>query len=130
MADEGLAQEISFLGPIEPESRCRLYWSADLFVLPTHSENFGMVIGEALAHGVPVLTTKGAPWPSLEKEGCGWWVDASVKGLVDGLRLATSCTRRELSDKGELGRKFIGRNYSWERISERFVKIYREILDT
>jgi len=128
--DKGLAQEVSFLGPVDPESRSRLYWSAELFILPTHSENFGMVIGEALAHGVPVLTTKGAPWPLLEKERCGWWVDPSVEGVEKGLRSATSLSRRDLSDMGGLGHKFIRRDYSWEKIADRFIKVYREILST
>lgn len=130
VADRGLVQDVSFLGEIEPENRHWLYQCADLFVLPTHSENFGMVIGEALAHGAPVLTTKGAPWPMLEEKGCGWWVDPSVEGLVDGLRAATSCTQRELKDKGKLGRKFVSRHYSWESIAGRFCDVYLRLMET
>jgi glycosyltransferase involved in cell wall biosynthesis len=36
--------------------------SADIMVLPTYSENFGIVVAEALALGVPVITTTGTPW--------------------------------------------------------------------
>ena len=68
----GLGEVVSFTGPIEPEMKKSAFFDADLFVLPTHSESFGMVVAEALAHGVPVLTTTAAPWSILRERGCGW----------------------------------------------------------
>ena len=54
-------------------------------MLPSHSESFGMVVAEALAHGLPVLTTTAAPWPMLNEWGCGWSVDATIEGITEGL---------------------------------------------
>ena len=48
------------------------YASADLFVLPTKGENFGMVVAEALAAGTPVVCTSAAPWADLSRFGAGW----------------------------------------------------------
>jgi glycosyltransferase involved in cell wall biosynthesis len=90
----GLGEVVFFVGPIEAEKKESAFSNADLFVLPTHSENFGIVVAEALAHGLPVLTTTGAPWSTLAERGCGWWVDATVEGIAEGLRQATSCDPR------------------------------------
>jgi glycosyltransferase involved in cell wall biosynthesis len=56
---------IDWLGPVWGEGRFRFFQGADLFCLPTHSENFGLVVLESLQVGTPVLTTTGTPWGSL-----------------------------------------------------------------
>ena len=58
---------------VEGFAKEELYRRADFFVLPTFSENFGSVVAEALGYGVPVITTKGAPWEDLLNHKCGWW---------------------------------------------------------
>jgi glycosyltransferase involved in cell wall biosynthesis len=61
----GLAESVTFGGPRYGEEKVAVMKAADLFILPSHSENFGIVVAEALACGVPVITTKGAPWSEL-----------------------------------------------------------------
>jgi glycosyltransferase involved in cell wall biosynthesis len=61
----GLAGAVTFGGPRYGDEKVAVMQAADLFVLPTHSENFGIVVAEALACGVPVITTKGAPWGEI-----------------------------------------------------------------
>ena len=58
--------------PLYGAAKTRAFTSADAFLLPSHSENFGIVVAEGLAHGVPVLTTRATPWQALESENCGW----------------------------------------------------------
>ena len=125
----GLERVVSFCGLLDPQSKKSALLEADLFVFPTYSESFGMVVAEALAHGVPVLTTKGAPWPMLPERGCGWWVDTSVDGIEAGLRQATSCNREVLQTMGARGRAWVSTEYRWERIAKRFLMAYQEILD-
>jgi glycosyltransferase involved in cell wall biosynthesis len=67
--DQVCLSSIIFAGPVYGQAKWKLYQDADLFVLPTLSENFGLVVGEALACGVPVITTKGAPWVELLGKG-------------------------------------------------------------
>ena len=125
-----LGDVVRFLGPVDSAHRSSVYGSAELFVLPTHSENFGMVIGEALAHGVPVLTTRGAPWPSLGERDCGWWVDTTVEGIEEGLRQATGCDPATLARMGARGRDFVQEAFGWTRVAEQMLEVYEEVLSS
>jgi glycosyltransferase involved in cell wall biosynthesis len=124
----GLSEVVSFMGPISGHAKQAVLLDADLFVLPTYSESFGMAIAEALAHGVPVLTTTGAPWPMLQKRGCGWWVDATVDGIAEGLRQATCLDSETLHAMGRKGRAFVNAEYRWEGIARKFIATYESIL--
>jgi glycosyltransferase involved in cell wall biosynthesis len=124
----GLSEVVSFLGPLGGPTKQAVLLDADLFVLPTYSESFGMSIAEALAHGLPVLTTTGAPWPMLQQHGCGWWVDATVDGIAEGLRQATASASETLQAMGRKGRAFVNAEYRWERIARQFIATYESLL--
>jgi glycosyltransferase involved in cell wall biosynthesis len=123
-----LRQVVSFLGPLDGPKKRSALLNANLLVLPTHSENFGMVIAEALAHGLPVLTTTGAPWPMLQERGCGWWVDANIDGITEGLRQATSQPRETLQAMGARGRELVAAEFGWPRIAKEFMATYEELV--
>jgi glycosyltransferase involved in cell wall biosynthesis len=125
----GLAEVVSFVGPVYGPAKQSAFFNADLFVLPSHSESFGMVVAEALAHGVPVLTTTGTPWSVLPERGCGWWVDATADGITEGLRQATSQDPETLRGMGERGRELVAAEFGWEQVAKRFVRIYQDLLD-
>jgi glycosyltransferase involved in cell wall biosynthesis len=101
--------------------------AAELVVAPSHTENFGLAIAEALAAGQAVITTQGTPWSKLQSEGCGWWEDVSVDGMERALRSATACTPDELRQMGRRGRGWMQREFSWDRVASDFLKLYREI---
>jgi glycosyltransferase involved in cell wall biosynthesis len=124
----GLSDTVSFLGPLSGQAKQSAFFEADLFVLPTYSESFGMAIGEALAHGLPVLTTKGAPWPMLPERGCGWWVDATVDGVAEGLRQATSQHSEALQAMGARGRELIAAQFDWANVAKQFILMYEELI--
>lgn len=124
VAAHGLDDEILFVGSIAPERKQEIYLAANLFILPSHSENFGLVVAEALAHRLPVLTTTGTPWTSLSERGCGWCVPASIDGLVRGLIEATRLSPPELESMGRRGRELIEREYGWGSIARRMMYVY------
>ncbi len=62
----GLTEDVTIMGPVYGAEKNDLYLQADLFVLPSYSENFGVVVPEALAAGLPVITTKATPWQELQ----------------------------------------------------------------
>jgi glycosyltransferase involved in cell wall biosynthesis len=124
----GLDEVVSFADPLEGSAKQEVFFDADLFVLPTQSENIGMAIGEALAHGLPVLTTTGAPWPMLPQRGCGWWVEPTVEGLAAGLRQATALDAATLQAMGAKGREFVSAAFGWERVAGQFVSMYEDVM--
>jgi len=122
---KGLTAEFAFVGAVEGSAKTALYRAASVFVLPTFSENFGVVVAEALACGVPVITTKGAPWQSLVTHGCGWWVDLGVDPLVEALRQATSMSPEVLRVMGERGRIYAKGAFEWSEIAQQMLDVYR-----
>jgi len=123
----GLAAAVDYDGPVEGEAKTALYRAADLFVLPTFSENFGLVVAEALSYGVPVITTRGAPWADLETFGCGWWIDTGVEPLARALRAAMALGDAERRAMGERGRVYV-RRYDWDAIAAETLALYRWLL--
>jgi glycosyltransferase involved in cell wall biosynthesis len=127
--------EFAFVGPVFDADKIRLFKQSDLFVLPSHSENFGVVVVESLACGVPVITTVGTPWKELEDTGqpasagrAGWWVDVSVEALADALTRAMSLTDAERAAIGANGRWLVEHRYSWESAARIVAYSYRWLL--
>lgn len=120
---------VVFCGPLFGDEKLEAYRDASLFVLPTHSENFGMTVAEALAAGTPAIVTKGAPWGGLEKQGAGWWIDIGVDPLVACLEQALATPPTHLSEMGRAGREWMLRDYAWEGIGEQLAGVYRWLLE-
>lgn len=116
---------VSIEGPIYGSGKDAAYRKADLFVLPTLNENFGITVAEALAAGTPVLSTKGAPWSDLETEGCGWWIDHGIEPLAVALTNAMIMTPEKLTAMGAKGRAWMARDFSWDRVAEEMLAVYR-----
>lgn len=89
----------------------------DLFVLPSRSENFGIAAGEALAAGIPVVTTTATAWTDVGRVGCGWCVPPDTQALAAALRTATSRPIDVLQEMGHRGTAWIARDFSWPAIA-------------
>jgi glycosyltransferase involved in cell wall biosynthesis len=122
--DLGLQEQLIFTGALKEEEKWRAYARADLFVLPTYSENFGIVVAEALWAGVPVITTKGTPWQELNERKCGWWIDIGVDALVKALAEAIALTDEERHEMGMRGRKLVEKKYTWNAVVKEMIEGY------
>lgn len=120
--------DILFSGPLTGDAKDAAFREADLFILPTHSENFGMAVAEAMAAGLPVITTQGAPWELLEKEGCGWWVPVSVEGIAGALEDATKRSPEALLAMGKQARQLVSERFSWDRTARSMIACYEWVL--
>ncbi|MCB9079362.1 MAG: glycosyltransferase [Anaerolineaceae bacterium] len=125
----GLHQIFTFPGPIDDEAKWDWYRRADLVVLPTFSENFGIVVTEALACGAPVITTKGTPWQELETHRCGWWVDIGVEPLAQALAEAMRLSDEARFEMGQNGYRLVMDRYTWPALAEQMIAVYRWMLN-
>ena len=123
----GIEKMVSFCGGVYGEDKWRLYREADVFVLPTYSENFGIVVSEALACGTPVITTKGTPWKELETEKCGWWTEIGTEATMKALLDFLSKDENTLKILGMNGRKLVENKYSTQKIAYDILDMYKSI---
>jgi glycosyltransferase involved in cell wall biosynthesis len=124
----GLEPVVQFIGPVYGRDKRDAFAASEVFLLPTLSENFGIVVAEALASGVPVLTTQGAPWAELESRACGWWVPATPEGITTGLQHALGQNPNSLRQMGERGRALVTERYTWEAVGRDSLLLYDWLL--
>ena len=120
----GLGDRVAVLGPVSPDERWALLDGAALFVLPSHSENFGIVVGEAMARGRPVVTTDAVQASDhVAAAGAGRVVPPAVDPLVEVIdaELADPALRAQ---QGANGRRYATAHLTWDRIAEQILAMY------
>jgi glycosyltransferase involved in cell wall biosynthesis len=125
--DLGVADRLEFVGEILGEAKDDFYAQCRVLALPSHSENFGNVVVEALAQGTPVVASRGTPWSKLEAWGCGRWVDNTPIALADAIApyLSDASAARRA---GAAGRERVEQLYSWEVVATNMIAAYEEVL--
>lgn len=121
----GIENDVIFLGMIDGASKWALYRRADVFVLPSYSENFGLVVTEALGCETPVITTTGTPWKELESWDAGRWVAPERDALTAALRELLGMSGEDLRAMGARGRELVEKNYAWDTIARKLITVYR-----
>ena len=106
-----------------------LFRSSDLFVLLSHSENFGLAIAEALSFGLPVITTTNTPWKNVKKYNCGWCIDLKMKIIVKTMESAICLNHKKKISMGKRGRAWIIRDFSDQTIGIKLQSVYRWIVE-
>jgi glycosyltransferase involved in cell wall biosynthesis len=124
----GPAASVALHGTVDDVAKWDLYRACDLFVLPSHSENFGSVVAEALATGLPVITTRAAPWDWLPERRAGWWVSVDAASLSQAILEATSLPAEDLGSMGLRGREECRRLFDWSAITSQFLEAYDWLL--
>ncbi len=120
-----LDKSVRFAGHVDGNYKRDAFLNADMCVVPSFTENFCMVVAEALGHGVPIVASHGTPWSEVEKRSCGLWVDNSPEELVKAI-----CEMRtgNLEFMGRTGWKWMCDEYDWGVISRQMADVYRKII--
>lgn len=117
-----LGDRATFLGMVKGVEKVSLYQAADVFVLPTSSENFGLVLIESLACRTPIITTRGTDiWSELQSAG-GWIVERSPQVLAD--KIAESLSDPAARQRGEQGRTWVFENLQEASLAARYEAMY------
>lgn len=120
----GIDHRVEFLGQQGEAGKQQAFLTSDLCVVPSFSENFCMVVAEALAHGVPVIASKGTPWSRVETHGCGLWVDNSPEQLASAIKAMRD---KNLEAMGVKGREWMKEEYVWKKIAIRMRDVYFDL---
>lgn len=124
----GLKDSIRILPPVFGNDKTRIYQESALFCLPSFSENFGLVIAEAMSCGTPVITTTDCPWDILNETNTGWCIDLSVDNLERAFREALSMSPAELYDMGQRASKLIFDNFDYRSVTRKTLRLYEWLL--
>ena len=127
-ASLGISDSIRFVGHLGDPERRQAFGAAQAFVLPSRSEGFPMAALEALACGVPVLTTTAFPGAFLAETRSGWRVPPEQQSITAGLAELTRSSLETLSAMGSRGKEYVLRELTWERTAARVAQVYQWLL--
>jgi glycosyltransferase involved in cell wall biosynthesis len=121
---KGIATRVIFAGHVDGPAKSAAFADADVTVLPSHSENFGIVVAESLAHSVPIVTSTATPWARVSEKRCGWWIDNSARSLVDTI---VQVENADLPSMGEQGRRWMEEEFAWQPIAAEMERLYNRV---
>ncbi len=122
----GLEPQVTFVGFADGSAKSTELRSADFTVVPSFTENFAMVVAESLAHGTPVVASKGTPWADLERNRAGLWVENDPNSLASAIEMMS---RSDLAAMGSRGRDWMQRDFGWTSVAARMVHLYSDLVD-
>lgn len=122
--EKGLSAKIKLAGFVEGAAKTRAFEQADICVLPSFSENFGMTVVEALSHGVPVIASRGTPWQELKARDAGEWVANDPRSLAQAI---DDLAQRRLELMGQNGRAWMLESFDWNAVARRMADVYRKL---
>jgi glycosyltransferase involved in cell wall biosynthesis len=125
-----LAQYTTITGFVTGENKAALLQSADLFVLPSYYENFGIAVAEAMVTGVPVVISTGVQiWPAVQQAEAGWVGECEVGEMTNLIQTAL-LNATERSRRGDNGKAYALEHYSWNAIATQMIQAYEDVLSS
>ena len=120
----GISEQTRFVGTVKGSMKLSLYQAADVFVLPTQQENFGLVQIEAMACGTPVVTTRGVDiWQELASAGA-MVVDREASAIAAAIRKVLEAQQ----DLGSAGRRWVFETLSPDYVAVQYEQIYADAM--
>lgn len=117
-----LGKGVDFAGHVDGDAKRAGLIDADVCVIPSFSENFAMVVAEALASGLPVIVSRNLPqWADVESRNCGLWVENDSASLAAAIRKSRTM---DLSAMGRNGRQWMKEEFGWEEVAKEMHIVY------
>ncbi len=119
---------VEFVGFVQGDRKIALYRTADLFVLPTSQENFGLALPEAMGSGLPAITTKGVDiWPELEGSGGAIITEQDSNSIASALESLLGDDER-IAAMGAAGRDWVEGTFAGDAVVNRYIDLYRSAM--
>lgn len=128
-SEELKCERVVFPGSMSGDEKFAYMAESSIFILPTHSENFGIAVAEALACGTPAICTTGAPWEGLEQNNCGKWIELSEENVKNSLIALMSMPKEELDKMGKNGIEWMKKDFSWDEIGRKTTQAFEWLCD-
>lgn len=129
IAQHGVGDRVIWTGMLQGVDKVQAYVDSDIFVLPSYQENFGIVVAEAMAAGLPVIISDKV---NLDRDvltaGAGAVVPTQVEPLATAIRDWLGDPGRR-SAAGEAGRRYAFDRFSWDTIANRWAGHYAELIE-
>ena len=120
-----LEDKVFLIGSISGQDKIDFLANANLFVLPSHNENFGNVYVESLAAGTPVVASTNTPWSEVIEFDCGQWVDNNIEKTSQAILKILHKDREQM----RLNSKKLASKYDWKYIAREFKKLYEKLME-
>jgi glycosyltransferase involved in cell wall biosynthesis len=128
-SESGLGQRVTLPGFVAGYGLKQLLAAADLWILPSYSENFGVAVVEAMAAGLPVLITDRVNiWRTVESSGAGIAVAPEQHAVLAGMRRLATLSSRERVAMGGRGKELCQEQYSWDTVASMLTALYSELV--
>jgi glycosyltransferase involved in cell wall biosynthesis len=119
-----LENKVFLIGSISGQDKIDFLANADLFVLPSHNENFGNVYVESLAAGTPIVASKNTPWEEIEEADCGMWVENKINETAEAIEEMLKKDRETM----RVNSRRFAEKYDWKNIAAQFKEVFEEML--
>lgn len=123
----GLSEKVIFVGQVEGEAKQKLLADAFWTIMPSHTENFGIVVLESLAQSTPVIASKGSPWASLENEKIGYWSENEPEILSERIKEILKMPDSVYKEYRSRCRVFVEREFDIKGNINKWIDLYKTL---
>lgn len=124
-----LANQTTITGFVTGPLKAQLLQAADLFVLPSYYENFGIAVAEAMMASKPVVISNQVYiWPDIQQSQSGWVTPCAIAPLTQALQEALSNPAERLR-RGQQAQHYAKSHYDWDAIATQTLTAYRTLIE-
>lgn len=120
---------VFFTGFLSGKEKDNAIRSLSCLINPSDFENFGNVINEALARGIPAIATKGSPWEILEQYHCGWWIGNDQEAIEQTMIKVYELSESERIQMGKNGQELVRKEFSVNALGKKMKMLYEWVLN-